>query len=184
MRESEDSSSHWRPNGFCKKIREKLSREVNHVQTTWLKCKESWQLVFTSNSLVRPSRKVPMKHSVLLFWHICSTMSSPTLYILSLPTYWKEWFLKNPRYYPWELEIVIPTILYTILCGFPQLLPLHIQIVERLIFQTLTTPILSVKWGFGTARKYWKKPIVRQMQLGWIAWSEELEKIRLRQVSW
>ena len=40
---------------------------------------------------------------------------------------------ENPSHYLWEWEIVIPTILYTIHCGFPQLLPLHIQILERLI---------------------------------------------------
>ena len=91
---------------------------------------------------------------------------------------------ENHRYYPWELEIAIATILYTILCGFPQLLPLYIQILERLIAQILITPILSVKWGFGAAGKYWKKPIVWQMQSGWIAWFGELEKTRFRQVSW
>ena len=85
---------------------------------------------------------------------------------------------------PWWLEIVIPTILYTIHCGFPQLLPLHIQILERLIAQTLTTPILSVMWGFGAAGKHWKKPFVWLMQSGWIMWSKELEKTRLHQVSW
>ena len=90
---------------------------------------------------------------------------------------------ENSSYNPWELEIVIPVILYTIHCGFPQLLPLHIQILERLIAQTLTTPILSVKWGFGAAGKHWKKPFVWWMQLGWIAWSGELEKTRFCQVS-
>ena len=84
---------------------------------------------------------------------------------------------------PWELEIVIPTILYTILCSFSQLLPLHIQILVRLIAQTLTTHILSVKWGFGVIRKHWKKPFVWWMQSGWIAWFGELEKTRLCQVS-
>ena len=63
---------------------------------------------------------------------------------------------ENLSHYPWEWEIVI--ILYTIHCGFLQLLPLHIQILERLIAQTLTTPILSGKWDFGAARKHWKKP--------------------------
>ena len=91
---------------------------------------------------------------------------------------------ENHINYLWELEIVIPTILYTIHCGFPQFLPLHIQILERLIVQTLTMPILSVKWDFGVARKHWKKPFVWSMQLDWIAWFGELEKTRLRQVSW
>ena len=91
---------------------------------------------------------------------------------------------ENPSHYPWEWKIVIPTIMYTIHCGFPQLLPFHFQILEKLIAKTLTTPILSVKGGFGAAGKHWKKPFVWWMQLGWIAWTGELEKIRLRQVSW
>ena len=91
---------------------------------------------------------------------------------------------ENPSHYPWEWEIFIPTILYTIHYGFPQLLPLHIQILERLIVQTLTTCILGVKWDFGAARKHWKKPFVWWMQSSWITWSGELEKTRFHQVSW
>ena len=56
---------------------------------------------------------------------------------------------ENPRKYTWELEIFIPTIIYTFPCSFLQLLPLHLYILERLLVQTLTTLILSVKWDFG-----------------------------------
>ena len=93
-----------------------------------------WQLVFASISRVRPSREILAKHSVLPFCHIWYTKFLSTLYIPTLPTYWVEYFQReNPSHYPWEWEIVIPTILYTIHCGFPQLLPLHIQILKRLI---------------------------------------------------
>ena len=144
-----------------------------------------WQLLFVSISQVRPSHEIPAKHSILLFCHIWYTMSLPTLYIPILPTYWEECFsTRKPNHNPWKWEIVIPTIIYTIHCGFPQLLPLHIQILERLIAQTLTTPILSVKWGFGAVGKYCKKPFVWWIQLGWIAWSRELKKTRFRQVNW
>ena len=126
-----------------------------------------WQLVFASVSRVRPSREIPAKHSVLPICHIRYTLSLLTLYIFSLPTYVEECFHReNPSHNPWELEIVEPIILYTIHYGFPQLLPLYFQILERLIAQTLTTLILSVKWGFGTVRKYWKKPFFWWMQLG------------------
>jgi len=57
-----------------------------------------------------------------------------------------------------ELEIVIPTILYTFPFGFPLLLPLHLYIIERILAQALTTPNLSVKWGFCVVGKYWKEP--------------------------
>ena len=160
------------------------------MHNTWLECEESWQLVFASISMARPSYKIPAKHSVLLFWHIFSTISSPPLCLHLHYIYHhyphietSAFQRKNSSHNPWELEIVILTILYTILCGFPQLLPLHIQILKRLIAQTLTTLILSVKWGFSIAGKYWKKPFVWRMQSSWIAWSRELEKIRFRQVS-
>ena len=52
---------------------------------------------------------------------------------------------ENPNKYTRELEIVIPTIIYTFPCGFPQLLPLQLWILNRLLAQTLTTPILSDK---------------------------------------
>ena len=86
---------------------------------------------------------------------------------------------ENPSHNPWELVIIIPTILYTIHCGFPQLLPIHFQIVERLIAHTITILILSVKWGFGVTGKYWKKPYIWWMQSGWIAWFGELENTSL-----
>ena len=118
-----------------------------------------WQLVFVNVSQVRPSSEILAKHSILLFCHIWYTLSLPILYIPTIPTYVEECFQReNPSHNLWELEIVIPTILYTIHCGFPQLHYLHFQILERLIAQTLTTPILSVKWGFDAAGKYWKKP--------------------------
>ena len=68
--------------------------------------------------------------------------------------------IENPRKYTWELEIVIPTIIYTFPSSFPQLLPLHLHFLERLQAQTFTTPILSVKWYFGTIGKYRKEPFI------------------------
>lgn len=97
-REYENLRSYWRPSGFREKIREKLSREVSHVQSTWLECEESWQLIFASNSQVGPSCEIHAKYSVLLFWHIYFTMSSPTLFIPSLPIYFKECFSDRKPY--------------------------------------------------------------------------------------
>ena len=104
-----------------------------------------WQLVFASVLRVRPFREISAKHSVLPICHIWYTKSLDTHYIY--PHIECSAFLReNPSHNIWELEIVIPTIFFTIHCGFPQLLPLHFQILERLIAQTFTTPILSVKW--------------------------------------
>ena len=94
-RECEDSRQHWRLKEFSQVTREKTSCKVSHVHNTWLECKKSWQLVFTSISRVRHSREILAKHFVLLFWHIWSTMSSLTLYIPSLPTNWDECLSKR-----------------------------------------------------------------------------------------
>ena len=91
---------------------------------------------------------------------------------------------ENHSIHTWELEIVISIIIYTFLCGFLLLLPLQIQILERLIAQTLTTPNLSIKWGFGAARKYWKKPIIGGCNRAELHDLGKLEKTRLCQVLW
>ena len=146
-----------------------------------------WQLVFVSVSQVGPSCEILTKH----FFFFCQLVifDTPGLYPPYIYPHYSHiegsaFQRENLSHYPWDWEIVILSILYTIYCGFPQLLPLYIQILERLIAQILTTPILSVKWGFYAARKHWKKPFVWWMQSGWIAWSRKLEKTRFHQVSW
>ena len=126
---------------------------MRRVRTGWR------QLVFTSVSRVKPSRKIPVKHSVLLNCHIWYTLSLPTLYIPPLPTDVEECFERKP--YPQHLRV---RDCYTYISLYNPLwffLNSYISIsisFKRLIAQTLTTPILSVKWGFGATGKHWKKP--------------------------
>ena len=162
---------------------------MKHVLSTWLECEESWQMVTTSFRECIVGKAFPRDTCETVCFANLSYLIHPvythTIYIHITHICWGVLFQReNPSDNLWELEIVIPTILYTIHYGFPQLLPLHFQILERLIAQTLTTPILSVKWGFGVVGKYWKKPFVWWMQSGWIAWSKELEKTRLGKVNW
>ena len=85
---------------------------MRRVRTGWR------QLVFTSITRIRHSRKIPAKHSILLNCHLTHT-SVPTPYIPTLPTDVKECFWeKTLATNRWELEIVILTILYTLHCGF------------------------------------------------------------------
>ena len=109
---------------------------------------------------IRPFRETLAKYFVLLDCPIWYTLSIPTPYITSLPTNVKEYFWeKTLTTNLEELEIVIPTYLYTFACEFSSTpIPLHFHTIERLIAQTLTSPFQSVKWGFGATRKYWKKP--------------------------
>ena len=114
--------------------------------------------VFTSVSWERPTHEGLVKLSVWQKVMFCLTMSLPILYIPTLPINCKECFFRE-KTLKYTLEST-PIIIYTFPCRFSQLLPLHLYILERLIAQILTTPILSVKWEFGAARKYWKEPFI------------------------
>ena len=117
------------------------------------------QLVFTSVSWVRPSREISIKHYVLPICHIWYTLSLPTLYILILPTDVEECFREKTLATILEsVRLLYPQFFTQSIMVFPQLLPLHFHILERLMVQTLTIPFQSVKWGFGAIGKHWKKP--------------------------
>lgn len=99
--------THWRSKMFSRVARKKPSCEVKHMPSTWLECKESWQmvrLVFTSVSQIRSSRKIPTKHSILSNCHIWYIRSLPILYIPALPIYWEECFSKR-KLYPLPLRV-------------------------------------------------------------------------------
>ena len=71
--------------------------------------KTSWrQLCFASSSQVRPSCETLVIH----------TFYTHTIYTYITHRWWGVLQRENPSHKPWELEIVIPTFLYTIACGF------------------------------------------------------------------
>ena len=151
----------WRAKKFSRVDREKPSHEVKHVLSTWLECEESWHMVtislreyLTGKAFSRDTRET------FCFANLSYLIDQVLTHYIYQHIKKSAFQRENSSHYPWEWEIVIPTILYTIHCGFSQLLPLNFQILERLIAQTFTTTILSVKWGFGAAGKYWKKPSI------------------------
>ena len=91
--------------------------------------------------------------------YLIHTFYIHTIYTIITKKCWGVLLRENPSHKPWELEIVISTILNTnCLWIFLKLLPLHFHIIKRLIAQTLTTPFQSVQWDFGIVGKYRKKP--------------------------
>ena len=82
--------------------REDIPRSKPHAEHMTGMRKVMTAGVFASNSWVRPSREISAKYSVLLFCHLCSTMSSLTLYIPLLRTYCKEFFSKRK---PWHTHL-------------------------------------------------------------------------------
>ena len=145
---------------FVTNSQETREKSKGHVWSIWLKVKESCQAVKLGSTLQEgPSREVLVKHSVwqkdkviyqILYSHY---KYSPYPWIVS-----SAFQRENPSKYIWELEIVIPTIIYTFPLGFPLLLLVHLYILKRLLAQTLTTPNLSIEWNFGAIGKYWKEP--------------------------
>ena len=110
----------WRAKKFSQVVRKKPSSEVKYVLNTWLECKESWQMVTASFCEQFVITDTPGLYTHYIYPHY--------------PHIERNAFQReNPCYNSWELEIVIPTILYIIHCGFLQLIPLHFQILERLI---------------------------------------------------
>ena len=124
---------------FSQVSREKLTHEKATCRAHDWKMKSHASLeVFTSVSWGRPTHEGLMKLSVWQKVMFCFTMSLPTLPINCKECFFREKTLK------YTLKS-IPTIIYTFPCSFSQLLPLHLYFLERLIAQTLITPILSVK---------------------------------------
>ena len=110
---------------------------MRRVRTGWR------QLCFMSSSCARPSCEVLTKHSVLPDFPIWYTLSVPTLYIPTLPTnvekcFWEKTLATNLE----ELEIVIPTYLYTIACGFSSTptspFPYHWEVDNPNTYHTLS----------------------------------------------
>ena len=92
-----------------------------HVPCTWLECEESVQMETAVSREYLASKAFP--------WDTRETFCSARLYYLihTFCTYtiythithkWEgEPLRENPSKNTWELEIVIPTILYTFVCG-------------------------------------------------------------------
>ena len=126
-----------------------------HITGMW-RVSTGWrQLCLSSMAFPRDTRETFCSASL---YYLIHTFCTHTIYTHITHKCWEIFLRENPSQTPWELEIIIPIYLYTYACGFPQVLPLHFHTIERLIAQTLTTPIQSVKWDFGAAGKHWKKP--------------------------
>ena len=129
---------------------------------TWLECEESGQMEIAvsreyllGKAFLWDTRETFCSASLSSLIH---TFFANTIYTHIIHKCWGELLRENPSETTWKFEIIIPTILYTLFWEFPHLLPFHFHTIERLIAQTLTTPFENVKWSFGTAGKYWKKP--------------------------
>ena len=124
---------------------------------------------------------------ILFGKRLCFTLTSlhPHYIYLHYQLIIRSTFQKEkPRKYTWELEIVIPTIIYTFPCDFPQT-PTSSSLNPWEVFSPNTYHThLECQVRFWCYWEVLKGAIHWQMQLGWIEGSEKLEKTRLREVCW
>ena len=93
-----------------------------HVPCTWLECEESGQMeivVFreylVSKAFPRDTRETFCSASLDYLIH---TFCTHTIYTHITHNCWGVLLRENPSQKPWELEIAIPTYLYTFAYGF------------------------------------------------------------------
>ena len=117
-----EDSSYWRLKRFSRVSRNLASREVMHVPCTWLECEESVQMetavsreYLAGKAFSRDTRET---FYFARLYYLIHTFYTHTIYThITHKCYWVL-LRENPSQTPWELEIVIPTILYIIACGF------------------------------------------------------------------
>ena len=93
-----------------------------HVSDTWLECEESIQIEIAVSREYLASKAFPRDtRETFCFARLCyliHTFCTHTIYTHITHKCKGVLQRENPSKTPWELEIVIPTILYIIVCGF------------------------------------------------------------------
>ena len=117
-----EDSSYWRLKRFSRVSRDLASREVMHVPCIWLECEKSVQMV-TAVSYEYLAGKAFSRDTCEIFcfarlYYLIHTFCTHTIYTHITHKCEGVLLRENPSQTPWELEIVIPIILYTIACGF------------------------------------------------------------------
>ena len=155
-----------------------------HVPCTWLEFKESVQMETAvsrgkvSISRVRLSRETFYSARLYYLIHIFCTY---TIYTHITHKWEGELLRENPSKNTWELEIVIPTILYTFVCGISSSptspFPYHWEVDNPNTYHTLSKcqVIVWCCWKVLEEAKDGKC----NMEL--VAGSGELDKTRFRE---
>ena len=144
-RECEDSS-YWRLKRFSRVAYDLASHEMMHVPCMWLECEESVQMETTVLREYLAGKAFPQDtRETFCFARLCYliyTFCTHTIYTHITNKCWGVLQRKNPNHKPWELETVIPTILYTIACGFSSTptssFPYHWEVDNPNIYHTLS----------------------------------------------
>ena len=122
-----------------------------HVSCTWLECEELVQMeiaqmetamfykYLVDKTFPRDTRKTFCFAKLSFLIH---TFCAYTIYTHITHRCWGVLQRENPRHKPWQLEIVIPTYLYTFACGFPSTptspFPYHWEVDSSNTYHTLS----------------------------------------------
>ena len=145
------------------------------------KNQDRWrQLCFASSSRVRPSRET-LTFCFAKLCYLIHTFYTHTIYTHITHKSWGVLQRQNPRHKPWELEIVIPTILYTIACGFSSTptspFPYHWEVDSPNTYHTLSECSMRF-WCCWEALEEAKDD---RCNMELVAGFEELDKTRFRE---
>ena len=105
-------------------------------------------------------------------YYLIHTFCTHTIYTHITHKFWGVFLRENPSHKPWELEIVIPTYLYTIACGFSltptSSFPYHWEVDSPNTYQTLSKCQVRIwyRWEILEEARFWR------MQLGVLQDSE------------
>ena len=93
-----------------------------HMPCTWLECEESKQMetavyheYLAGKAFLRDTQEIFCSASL---YYLIHTFCTHAMYSHINHNCWRELLRENPSQKPWELEIAIPTYLYTFACGF------------------------------------------------------------------
>ena len=93
-----------------------------HVLCIWLECEKSRQMEIAVFRGYLAGKAFPRNtHERFCFarlFYLIHIFCTHTIYTNITHRCWGVLQRENPSHKPWELEIVIPTFLYTIACGF------------------------------------------------------------------
>ena len=117
-----------------------------HMSCTWLECEESGQMETAMFRECLAGKAFPRDtHETFCFAELSILIHSILTHTIYTPITHRCWGVllrENPSHKPWELEIVIPTILYTIACGFSSTpispFPYHWEVDSPTTYHTLS----------------------------------------------
>ena len=113
--------------------------------------------------------------------YLIRTFCTYTIYTHITHKSWGVLLRKNPNHKPWELKIVIPTILYTFTCGFSSTptspFPYHWKVDSPNTYHTL----LEYSVRFWCCWEVLEKAKDGRCNMELVARSEELDKTQFRE---